>query len=74
MSIVASFLCVPMLAASVLIDVVTSVAKTSIIDEALLDRHSLLASRRWLLVDRHFSLVSRWLGVLLCGCPLTSRS
>jgi hypothetical protein len=51
MSVVASFLHVYKLAVSLFIDVVTSVVEPSIVDEALLDWHRLLASTRWHLVD-----------------------
>jgi len=62
-----------MFAASMLVDVVSSVARLSIVDEAFLDWHRLLASRWWFLVNRHLPLVSSWLGVLFCGCPSVSR-
>jgi len=60
-SAVALLFHVPMLAALMFIDVMTSIMELSVVDEALLDRHRLLASRRWLLVDRPFSLISSWL-------------
>jgi len=65
---------IPMLAASMLVYVVSSITKSSIVNDTLLDQQHLLASRWWLLVDSYFSLISSWLGVLLCGCPSTSRS
>jgi hypothetical protein len=40
-----------MLAASVLVDVVASVARLSIFDEAFFDWHHFPTSRRWLLMD-----------------------
>jgi hypothetical protein len=58
-----------MLASSVFVDVVASVARPPIIDEVLLDWNRLLASRGWFLVDRHLSLILRWLGALLRGRP-----
>ena len=49
--VVASLLSIPMLAPSVLVDVVASIARLSIVDEALFNWHHFLASRRWLLMD-----------------------
>jgi len=40
-----------MYAASMLVDVMLSIVRAWIIDEALLNRHHILASRQWLLVD-----------------------
>jgi len=56
-----------------LIDVTSSVMRLSIVDEALLDRHRLLASRWLFLVNIHLPLVSSWLEVLFCSRPLASR-
>jgi hypothetical protein len=72
MSTIASLFSVSMIAASVFVDVMTSVVRPLIVDEALMDWHCLLASRRWLLVDRYFSLISSWLGALLRGFPSVS--
>jgi len=55
--VVALLLGVSVLAASMLVDVVLSVARLPIVDEALLDQHHLLSSRRWLLMNRYFPLV-----------------
>jgi len=49
--VVALLLDIPILAASVLVDVVASIARLSIIYEALLNWHRFLALRRWLLMD-----------------------
>jgi len=48
---VASLLAIPMLLASVLVDVVASIMRLSIVDEALLNWHHFLATRRWPLMD-----------------------
>jgi hypothetical protein len=73
MGAVAPFLSVTVFAASMLVDVASSVARLSIVDEALLDRHRLLAWRWRFLVNRHLPLVLRWLRVLFSGHPSTSR-
>jgi len=56
-----------------LVDVMLSVVLSSIVDEALLDGHCFLASRRRLLMNRYLPLVSGRLDALLRGCPSTSR-
>jgi hypothetical protein len=56
-----------------IVDVMSSVVLSSTVDEALLDGHRFLASRRRLLIDRYLSLVSGRLDGVLCGCPSTSR-
>jgi hypothetical protein len=48
---VASFLSIPMLAVSMLVDVIASITRLSIVDEVFLNRHCSLASRGWLLMD-----------------------
>ena len=47
---VASLLGIPMLAASMLVDLIVSITRLSIVDEALLNWHRFLALRRWLLI------------------------
>jgi hypothetical protein len=71
--VVTLFLSVTMFTASMLVYIMSSVARPSIIDEALLNGHRLLASRRWLLVDSYLSLVLSRLRALFCGCPTTYR-
>ena len=61
--VVASFLSVPVLSSTVLIDVMACVLWVSIIDEAFLDWCSLPASRCGLLMDRNFPVVSCGLSV-----------
>jgi len=73
MSAVALLPRVPVSAASMLVDVMSSVVLPSIIDKALLDGHSFLASRRRFLMDEHLPLVPGWLDALFCGYPSTSR-
>jgi hypothetical protein len=51
MSVVALLLSVPVSAASRLVDVMSSVVLSSIVDEVLLDGHHFLASRRRLLMN-----------------------
>jgi hypothetical protein len=48
---IAPFLSVTVLAASMLVDIVSSVMRSSIVDEALLNWHLFPTSRRWLLMD-----------------------
>jgi hypothetical protein len=49
--VVALLLSVPVSAASMLVDVMSSIMRSSIVDEALLDRHRFLASRWRLLMN-----------------------
>ena len=58
--------------ASMLIDVMSSILLSSIVDEALLDEHRFLASRWWLLMNLYLPLVSGRLRALFCGYPSTS--
>ena len=69
---VAALLCIPMPAAAMLVDVMSSVPP-SIIDEALLDRRCFPTSRGWFLMDRYFSLVSGCLDAFFCSRPSTLR-
>ena len=70
---VAALLGIPMPAAAILVDVVSSVVSPLIIDEVLLDGRGFPSSRGWSLMNRHLPLVSGWLDTFLCGCPPTLR-
>jgi hypothetical protein len=70
---VAPLLGISVFAASMLVDVASSVTRVLIVDEALLDWHCLLASRWRLLMNRYLPLASGRLRALFCGCPSTSR-
>jgi hypothetical protein len=70
---VATFLRIPVSAAVMLVDVMSSVALLSIVDEALLDGYCFLSSREWFLMHRRLPLVLGWLDALLCGYPSTTR-
>ena len=61
-----------MLPSMVFIDVVPHVTWLPVADEALLDWHRLLASRRVFLVDGDLPLVAHRLGVPFRGCPWRS--
>jgi hypothetical protein len=56
-----------------LVEVVSCIMWLPIVDEVLLDRCHLLASRRRFLVDRNLLLMSCWLVALFHGHPSTSR-
>jgi hypothetical protein len=71
-SAIAFLLGIPVLAPSVLVDVVACVTRLPIVDKALLDQRRPLASRRRFLVDRNLPLMSHWLGMSFRGCPSTS--
>jgi len=70
---VAPLLGVPVSAASILVDVVSSIVWSSIVDELLLDRDRFLASSWWFLMNRHLPLISGRLEALFYGCPSTLR-
>jgi len=72
-SVLATFLCIPMSAAAMLVDVLSSVVLPLIVDEALLDGYCFPFLRGWFLMHRRLPLVSGWLDVSFCGCTLTSR-
>jgi hypothetical protein len=72
-SIVASFLGVPMLVSSVFVDVVACVTRLPVVNDALQDRCHLLDSRRRFLVDKNLPLMLCWLGVLFRGRSSMSR-
>ena len=57
MSVVAPLLSIPVSTASMLLDVMSSVVLSSIVDEVLLDGHCLLASRWRHLMNGHLPLV-----------------
>jgi hypothetical protein len=72
-SVVATFLRVPVSAAVMLIDVMSSVVLPSIVDEALLDGYCFPSSREWFLMHRRLPLIPSWLDALLYGCSSMSR-
>ena len=48
---VAPLLSIPVFAALMFVDVMSSVVRSSVVDKVLLDRHHLLASKGWFLMD-----------------------
>jgi hypothetical protein len=70
---VAPLLSISVSAESMLVDVMTSIVRASIIDETLLHGNCFLSSRWRLLMNRYLPLVSGWLDALFRGCPSTSR-
>jgi hypothetical protein len=69
-SVVASFLGIPVLVLPVFVDVVARIMRLLV--EALLDQCRLLTSRRRFLVDTNLPLMSHGLGSLFCCHPSIS--
>ena len=70
---VATLLCIPMSAVAVLVDVMSSIVLSSIINEVFLDGYRFFPSRGQSLMKGNLPLITGWLDALFCGRPSTSR-
>jgi len=70
---VTAFLCVPISATAVLVDVASCVVPLLIVNRVVEDKRCLLSSRGWLLMDRYLLFVLGQLLTPFRGCSSTSR-
>jgi len=67
---VAALFCVSIPTATILVDVMSRVVASLVVDGE--DERGLSPSRRWLLMDRHLLFILGWLIALFSTCPSTS--